>query len=174
MKNRPLMIAAFLAIATPRVWGQPAMIADETGTVVFGQTPAKVEVMNLPETGGTPPEVVTLFDGAQAPGQTSIFSDAIPVDGFRSYVLFGDVRLSDGGLVAARFNCYASLEPWETIHDAVPKAVSFVGKVDSGFIFVGSLGVQQKNPILGPYLKCAFANDHVENLVFTLKAYLTN
>jgi hypothetical protein len=48
-----ITVIALVPFATP-VWGQPAMIADENGTVVFGANPAQVEVVNLPEPAAAP------------------------------------------------------------------------------------------------------------------------
>jgi hypothetical protein len=73
------------------------------------------------------------------------------------------------------FNCYASVDDWGNIQDAVPKALSFLGEVHSGFVLHrGFVAPQGPNPILAPIFKCIVGPSYYASLRVTLKAYLSN
>src|SRR5262245_54550921 len=68
---------------------RPVAVVDEVGNVLFGSTPAKVEVTNLPNGGSGGPQLVTIADALPVTCSGSPPVWLIPTNGFRHLSILG-------------------------------------------------------------------------------------
>src|SRR5262245_55546074 len=80
---------------------KPAAIVDESGNVLFGSTPAKVEVTNLPARG-TGAQVITVAESVTLPGppQNCVDADPVDVSAFREFSFLAQADVGQGSITS--------------------------------------------------------------------------
>jgi len=161
-------------VPTGTLRAKAALVVDEAGHILFGATPAKVEVTNFPPIT-TDEQIVTLLDHVTMAPSGSLDTPIISTGHFGHLTLFAD---SGGAGVTATIFCAFALESWTSIGDSVPKVISAalqsnqIGSSTLDALRPGATSVQPA-PILGPLFGCRLFPTSGATTVVTLQARLT-